>query len=112
MGDLNQAAAMEDTLYAAHAEQIRAGQPAIAACITTVTGWQGVDNLASWVVDLLIANQGGSSMDGVRPPCQQSHAPQTMAEYEAMLRDYDWPEERVQQGLALHRASLLERFGI
>lgn len=87
----------------------------IAACLSEVTGWKNVNNLAEWVVKLIIANQG-SSLDGdARPPCWQEHAPQTVPEITRLLveitgRNAD--DQFITSGVETYQQYLLERFGI
>jgi hypothetical protein len=105
----------EDAGYIAHAAQIQAAQRRFEELISEVTGWQGVEDLAKWVVDLLIANQGVSAAQGVRPPCWQAHVPVTVAEFTNLLtqvsgRPSDDPI--IQTQTVAYRQQLRVRFGL
>lgn len=103
----------EDTLYEAHEAQIRAAQPEFERLITQVTGWQGVSDLAAWMVNLLVANQGTSSIDEVRPPCWQEHTPMGISQFTAMLAqisDHSPDSPEIQAQVATYRQRLRDQF--
>lgn len=105
----------ENKLWEKHATQIRDSQPRFEELISQVTGWQGVSDLARWCVELLVANQGGSGMDDVRPPCFQDHAPATVSQFtEALVTVSGRPADDpvVQQEVEKYRQKLRDRFGL
>lgn len=85
MSEIDKIGDAEDALWLAHADHIRSAQPQLAKLIGEITGWCGVDNLADFVVELLIANQGLNGLDNVRSPCWQEHKPQTVTEFRAAI---------------------------
>lgn len=96
-----------------HASQIRSFQPQFEALITQATGWQGVGDLAMFMIETLIANQGRSPLRPVRPPCAAQHAPRSMNEQLVHLMESFGAtagDPAVQEALREHRSHLVERF--
>lgn len=105
----------EESLYSTQAAQIRAAQSRFEDLISDITGWRGVGDLAEWVVELLISNQGGSTMRAVRPPCWRTHAPIAVAKFTDMLvqasgRPSDDPV--IQAQAVTYQQELRDRFGL
>ena len=115
MSEIDRADDAEDALGLGHANQIRSAQPRFAKLIGETTGWRGVDNLADFVIELLIANQGRSGLDYVRPPCWQEHKPQTVTEFRAaIMQASGLPEDHpfVVAEVATYCKVLKEMFGL
>ena len=105
----------EQSLYDTHAKHIRAAKPCFEKLITETTGWQGVEGLADWMIELLIANQGGSALQGTRPPCWQEHAPQTIAQFTNSLAQASGlaaDDPVIQLQVAAYRQQLRTQFGL
>ena len=115
MADDTSTAAPKDEMWASHTERVHAAQPRIRELIEEVTGWNGCGKLADHVVALIIANQGRSGDEEVRPPCWQNHAPTPVPEYaERFSEIFHLPvnDPLIKNRVEAHRQSLIERFGL
>lgn len=105
----------EDEMWASHTKRVREAQPRVQELIEEVTGWSGCGKLADHVVELILANQGGSGDEEVRPPCWRSHAPATVEQFiEQLSRGTGRPvdDPLIQQQAETYRLSLIKRFGL
>jgi hypothetical protein len=104
-----------ERMQAAFEGEIEASKPRFAALIHEVTGWHGVDNLASWMVDLLTVNSGRDGDENVRPPCWQEHAPMTVDAFTDVLvaaSNLPADDPGIQRQVDEYRRRLRERFGL
>jgi hypothetical protein len=115
MSDADALDAALDRLEEDHASRIRSFQPQFEALISQATGWQGVGDLAGFMVETLIANQGRSPIRPVRSPCTPQHAPFSMDEQLVHLMatfHTTAGDPAVQEALREHRRYLTARFGL
>jgi len=104
-----------DNEWVTHSEEVRAAKPKIEALLSEVSGWRDVGKLADWVIKLIIANQGRSGHEDVRPPCQEEHAPLTVPEMTSLMAKHFGlvaDDPKVIHIVAEHRQKLIEDFGL
>jgi hypothetical protein len=106
---------IEDRMYADFDERVRQSKSRFVQLIQDVTGWNGADELADWMINLLCINVGGGPLSPIRPPCYQKHAPLSVPEYTQMLVEMTKksPDDpAIQAAVAEHADRLRQQFGL